>query len=212
MTKLLVLTFLPALAACNGSYGGAPLALDVLSRAPLGEGGAGKLAALSAAADLSAATVMFSASYGIGGEAGQASGTVVARDGGFWFEPGRNPTSQLLLAPGESFDGGGGSSWELGAYLQLAGRVAASSLAHAGDGFDLYQDAKASLVSFTGGTAGKSVRYDDALEVALKSRNAAGVETETLVYAVPGKGPVALELREGGAVGGTFKVYVNLGN
>src|SRR5689334_6499295 len=46
--------------------------------------------------------VLYSASYGIGGEAAQASGVVVQRDGHFFFKQTDMPGRNLLLPPGFS--------------------------------------------------------------------------------------------------------------
>src|SRR4051812_3428239 len=44
--------------------------------------------------------ISFAASYGVGGEAAQARGTVVQRDGRYYFRQDANPTMNLLLPPG----------------------------------------------------------------------------------------------------------------
>src|SRR4051812_2791527 len=55
-------------------------------------------------------SVYYSASYGTSGEAGQAAGTLVDRDGKFFFKQEKNPTGQLLLPPGLVFNSGSDES------------------------------------------------------------------------------------------------------
>ena len=152
---------------------------------------------------------MFSASYGSeGGEAGQAKGRLVAgANGDLFFKLEENPTNQLLYAPGlATFTGV--SLFNLTKYADLINRV---SFAENGgterSGKAVYESASASVVDFQGGTAGASASYSDTMELVLKRKNHDSI-SETKVYFAKGVGPVALEFREGGLVGGTFKTYI----
>jgi len=153
--------------------------------------------------------VMFSASYGSqGGEAGQAKGRLVAgANGDLFFKLEDNPTNQLLYAPGLA-KMSGVSLFNLTQYADLINRV---SFAEAGgtdrSGQAVYESASGSVVDFRGGTAGSSTSYSDTMELVLKRKNRDS-SSETKVYFAKGVGPVALEFREGGAVGGTFKIYI----
>ncbi len=155
--------------------------------------------------------VLYSASYGIGGEAGQASGRVVKDQGRFWFRQDDNTTMQLLLPPGLPLNSSAGHSlWDLGAYMQLINRVAFSDPNESSKtATDVYASKPdAAIVDFKGGTAGQSVTYADALEVAFTRT----VENRSLsnwkVYYGKGIGPVALEFREDMSPTGTFKFYL----
>jgi len=61
---------------------------------------------------------------------------------------------------------------------------------------------------FRGGTAGKQVTYNDALEVALNRASDRGTYSNVKVYYAKGTGPVALEFRENSQPTGTFKFYL----
>lgn len=195
--------------------GTGPLAINVLQRTPLGAGERGTFseglteAAPSPLAD--GVEVYFAASYGTEGEAGQARGRLTARNDGLYFVQEANPTGQLMLAPGQIFSKGDDSLWEFGSYMQLLTDVARDSLAKGSGRYAMYDQVELSRVSFDGGTAQRHVRYDDAVEVSLQATSAAGVTTNTLIYFLEGRGPVAMEFRENGAVGGTFKMYVGSG-
>lgn len=113
--------------------------------------------------------VMFSASYGVGGEAGQARGVLVERDGGLYYKQLDNPTSQLLLPPGLRFNGDSAvSKWEMRSYIELVNKTAlAFGYATGVAPKPQYASIAASLVDFDGGTAGRTVKYKDALELVL---------------------------------------------
>jgi hypothetical protein len=159
--------------------------------------------------------VMFSASYGSGGgEAGQSRGVLVqGEDGGLYYKQQQNTTTQLLLPPGLSFRSSGGSStslWEMKSYLDLINRVAFAEASYgdeAGQGTEVYSALSAYTVDFEGGTAGSAVSYQDAMELKLEKENR-GSRSNVSVYFAKGVGAVALEFRETGSVGGTFKVYI----
>jgi|GEM_PF-2650444 len=193
------------------------LQIDVSNRRPISEGsssqGAGQYARANSyysANNLKAGMpVMFSASYGgEGGEAGQAKGRLVSgANGDLFFKLEDNPTNQLLYAPGLA-EMSGVSLFNLTKYADLINRV---SFAEAGgtdrSGQAVYESASASVVDFRGGTAGSSASYSDTMELVLKRKNRDS-SSETKVYFAKGVGPVALEFREGGMVGGTFKIYI----
>lgn len=154
--------------------------------------------------------VLYSASYGMGGEAGQAAGTLVYRDGRFWFKQQKNPTGQLLLPPGLTLSSNADHSlWDVGAYMELVNRVAFSDpnqVSHTAN--DIYGKPDAALVDFDGGTAGSSVTYRNALEIVFKKQVANRSDSEMKVYYAKGIGPVALEFRENLTPAGTFKLYI----
>jgi hypothetical protein len=157
--------------------------------------------------------VMFSVSYGSsGGEAGQARGVLVDKDGGLFFEQQENTTNQMLLPPGLAWDNGsdGVSLWDMRGYLDLINRVAFSEATAYGDApnKDVYAQTSAYQVDFEGGTAGGSVGYKDAMELKLEKSNPDSSKSNVSVYFAKGVGAVALEFRETGSVGGTFKLYV----
>lgn len=154
--------------------------------------------------------VLYSASYGIGGEAAQARGTLVERDGRFVFKQSANPSSNLLQPPGLPFNGGTDVSlWDLGAYMDLVNRVAFSDPNNASKtSSDVYGKPEAALVDFAGGTAGETVEYSDALEVVYQKQVYGRSDSNLRVYYAKGIGPVALEFRENLQPSGTFKVYV----
>jgi hypothetical protein len=157
--------------------------------------------------------VLFSASYGIGGEAAQAEGVVVEKNGHFFYQQQGNPSSNLLLPPGLSLDSQDGVSlWDLGAYMDLINRVAFSqSNASWATSNDVWSSPQAAMVDFRGGTAGQSVFYQDALEVDFsKSFDGRGSTANWSVYYGKNIGPVALEFNEDMEPAGTFKFY--LGN
>jgi len=154
--------------------------------------------------------VLYSASYGIGGEAAQASGEVVEKDGHFYFKQQSNPSGNLLLPPGLTFNSGNQLSlWDLGAYMDLVNRVAFSQSNESWTtSSNVYDKPQAAMVDFRGGTAGSSVFYQDALEVEF-SRNVTGRSSSGWkVYYGKGIGPVALEFREDMSPSGTFKFYL----
>lgn len=154
--------------------------------------------------------VYYSASYGVGGEAGQAEGTIVERNGRFWFKQRSNPTGQLLLPPGLPLNSGSDiSMWDVGAYMDLINRVAFSEPNKASkSATPVYSKPAAAIVDFVGGTAGKSVSYTDALEVVFTKNTFNRSKSESRIYYSKGIGPVALEFREDSSVGGTFKFYL----
>lgn len=157
--------------------------------------------------------VMFSASYGAsGGEAGQSRGVLVEKNGGLFYEQQDNTTNQLLLPPGLPFNNGsnGVSLWDMRAYLDLINRVAFSEATSYGEApnKDVYAQVSAYQVDFEGGTAGRTVDYKDAMELKLEKGNPDNSKSNVSVYFAKGVGAVALEFRESGLVGGTFKIYV----
>lgn len=157
--------------------------------------------------------MMFSVSYGAsGGEAGQSRGVLVEKDGGLFYEQQDNPTNQLLLPPGLTFNNGsdGVSLWDMRAYLDLINRVAFSESGAHGEtpAKDVYAQVSAYQVDFEGGTAGRTVDYKDAMELKLEKSNPDSSKSNVSVYFAKGVGAVALEFRETGMVGGTFKIYV----
>ncbi len=157
--------------------------------------------------------VMFSASYGIGGEAAQAEGVVVEKNGRFYYQQQGNPSSNLLLPPGLSLDSQDGVSlWDLGAYMDLINRVAFSqSNSSYATSNDVWSSPQAAMVDFRGGTAGQSVLYSDALEVDFAKTLTDNSSTANWsVYYGKNIGPVALEFNENLEPAGTFKFY--LGN
>jgi len=153
--------------------------------------------------------VLFSASYGKG-EAAQASGVVVEKNGRFYFQMKSNPSSNLLLPPGLSFNSNNQTSlWDLQAYMELINRVAFSepnSASHTTH--DIYDRPDAALVDFRGGTAGQEVTYTDAMEVGFTKSIGNRSQSDLKVYYGRGVGPVALEFTENMAPSGTFKFYL----
>ncbi len=154
--------------------------------------------------------VLYSASYGVGGEAGQASGTIVRDGGRFWFKQKNNPTGQLLLPPGMTLNSNAAHSlWDIGEYLELVNRVAFSDPNQVSKtANEVYGKPEAATVDFEGGTAGASVTYTDALEVVFKKQVANRSDSEMKVYYARGIGPVAVEFRENLTPAGTFKIYI----
>ncbi len=155
--------------------------------------------------------VMYSVSYGTQGEAGQARGVVIEKDGRFWFKQQANPTGQLLLPPGQVINSNNEHSmWDIGSYMELVNRVAFSApSANYHTANDVYSTApEAALVDFTGGTAGQSVHYKGALEVVFKHSVSGRSKSEWKAYYSKGIGPVALEFREDKSPSGVFKFYL----
>jgi hypothetical protein len=154
--------------------------------------------------------VAYSASYGVGGEAAQARGVIVEKDGHFYFKQSANPSMNLLLPPGSNGNGGGVSLWDIGAYMDLVNRVAFSDPNKASKtANDVYEATpQAFVVDFEGGTAGESVKYKDALEVSFSRSVGNRSDSKLSVYYAKGIGPVALEFRENMLPAGTFKFYV----
>lgn len=154
--------------------------------------------------------VLYSTSYGINGEAGQAAGVIVKKGDKFYFKQKKNPTGQLLLPPGMPFNGNVEHSlWDIGAYMDLVNRVVFSEPNTASKtSSDVYGKPEAALVDFKGGTAGSSVTYTDALEVGFTRSVSKASKSDWKVYYAKGIGPVALEFRETMSPSGTFKFYV----
>jgi hypothetical protein len=149
--------------------------------------------------------VSFSASYGVGGEAAQARGTLVQQNGKFLFRQEANPGGNLLLPPGLAFNSGSGISlWDIGAYMDLINRVAFDT---GGDHDALYDGTAAALVDFTGGTASTSFSYTDAMEVRLH-KNLNGATSNFQAYYAKGTGPVALTFEEDTVPAGNFQFYL----
>ena len=152
----------------------------------------------------------FSASYGMGGEAAQASGVLVEQNGKFWFQQQANPGSNLLLPPGLPLNNDTGVSlWDIGAYMQLVNNVVFSQTSTTGASMNqVYGDPQTYLCDFSGGTAGNEVSYTDALEADF-SRSIAGQSNSSFkAYYAKGIGPVALEFEEDMEPAGTFKLYL----
>lgn len=202
-----------------GSDASEPLSISVSNRRPIAEVSSPSHAGTYAKANnyygysanqlKAGMKVLFSASYGSdGGEAGQSRGVLVEKNGGLYYKQLDNTTTQLLLPPGLSFDGGssGTSLWEMKNYLDLINRVAFSEASH-GPSKDVYTKLSAYAVDFEGGTANSSVGYKDSLELKLEKSNEDS-RSNVSVYFAKGVGAVALEFRETGAVGGTFKIYI----
>ncbi len=154
--------------------------------------------------------VLYSASYGVGGEAGQASGTIVKKEGRFWFKQKENPTGQLLLPPGMTLNSNADHSlWDIGEYLELVNRVAFSDPNQVSKtANEVYGRPEAAIVDFQGGTASKTVSYKEAMEVVFKKATANRSDSEMKVYYARGVGPVAVEFRENMTPAGTFKIYI----
>lgn len=154
--------------------------------------------------------VSFSASYGVGGEAAQARGTLVQQDGRFYFRQDANPSMNLLLPPGLPLNAGTDVSlWDVGAYMELINRVAfsQSNMASSSEN-DVYSKPQAYLVDFDGGTAGSTVKYSDAMEVDFNKSLESGANSNFQAYYAKGVGPVALEFQENSEPQGTFKFYL----
>jgi len=120
---------------------------------------------------------------------------------------------QLLLPPGLPHNGGASgrrSLWEMNSYLHLINRIvfgeAQSSASHRKQA--VYAADAGYLVDFTGGTAGRNASYKDAMEIKLEKQNRGSSKSNVSVYFAKGTGAVALEFRETGSVGGTFKMYI----
>lgn len=154
--------------------------------------------------------VAFSASYGIGGEAGQSRGVLVEREDGLYYEQENNVTTQLLLPPGLALNSGTKVSlWEFRSFAELVCQVV-----FAADGSGSY-DARnqkyafkgAAKVDFDGGTAGRKFSVPNALEIKLSQTTKAGAKADFNAYFAPGKGLKAFEFTESGAPQGTFKIY-----
>jgi hypothetical protein len=209
--------------------GSAPLEMTVSNRRPISEASDFTRAGLYArsnnyygyAANLlkPGMRVMYSASYGASGqEAGQSRGTLEqGADGGLYFRQEDNTTSQMMLPPGLAWDNGGEgvSLWEMKSYLDLINRVAfaeASAARAPGEtpnaGPAVYSALSAYQVDFEGGTAGQTVDYRDAMELTLQKSPGNGTKSDVSVYFAKGIGAVALEFKESGSVGGTFKIYI----
>ncbi len=154
--------------------------------------------------------VAYSASYGVGGEAGQAWGTLVADGDHFWFRQEDNPTQQLLLPPGLTFDSSASHSlWDFKQYMALVNRVAYSVANESSmTSSDVYGNPAAALVDFKGGTAGVMMSYKDALEIVYNRKVEDRSNSNLSVYYGKGVGPVALEFSEDKSPSGTFKVYL----
>lgn len=155
--------------------------------------------------------VMFSASYGAGGgEAGQARGVLVqGENGDLYFKPEANTTTQLMLAPGQTFEQNRGSSlWNISQYLELVNQVAFNDgLTKSGAPGETYTKVGAALVDFTGGTASRQVTYQDVLELNFV-KGERGIQSKVDAFYSKATGAVAMEFRETGLAAGTFKLYI----
>ena len=207
----------------DSDFGGELLAIDVSNRRPITEvaspARAGEYAKGNAYYGYASnmlkpgMKVLFSASYGAtGGEAGQSRGVLVAGDNGdLFYKQESNTTSQLLLAPGLPFRSNGGGSgtslWNMTEYVNLVNRVAFGEASKSGASTEVYTQTSAWKVDFRGGTAGRQVSYADAMELSLEKKNPDSVSNVSLYFA-QNIGAVAMEFRETGTTGGTFKIYI----
>jgi hypothetical protein len=224
MGTLALLTFVGCAPAEEGAdFGGDLLAIDVSNRRPIAEvaspARAGEYAKGNAYYGYAAnmlkpgMKVLFSASYGAaGGEAGQSRGVLVeGENGDLFYKQESNTTTQLLLAPGLPFRSSGGASgtslWNLTEYVNLVNQVAFGEASKAGSPTEVYAQTSAWKVDFKGGTAGRQVSYADAMELSLEKKNPDSVSNVSLYFA-QNIGAVAMEFRETGAPGGTFKIYI----
>lgn len=146
--------------------------------------------------------VWYSASYGQG-EAGQAFGELAADGDKLFFVQQGMPTHQLMLAPGlAGFSGK--SLWEFKRYFNTVCSVAFGQGARGPD----YQSIKAEKISMSGGTAGGSVAWQDALQISLRSSGHGGI-SETVIIFAKGLGPRVVEFSENTMPAGTAKVYIS---
>lgn len=146
--------------------------------------------------------VYYSASYD-NGEAGQAFGELQADGGKHWFVQEGMQTTQAMFAPGlGEFEGR--SLWEFNRYFKLMCSVAFGKGLMGPD----YDSVSAAKTNMTGGTAGGSVRYDDALKITLKKSTYGGKTDVTIIFA-KGKGPRVMEFSETNMPSGTAKVYID---
>lgn len=154
--------------------------------------------------------VMYSASYGVGGEAAQAWGKLVSANGGLFFKQLENPSNNLLVAPGAPHSSSGGSNaslWDFEAYSHLVHRVGFGGYA-TGANRAIYSGLSAAIVNFSGKTAGEGTRtYSEALEISLTNKNQDGSTTRTKIWLSKGCGVIGMEYTENGSVGGTSKMY-----
>jgi len=164
--------------------------------------------------------VYYAISYGAAGaETGQGRGVLVeGENGGLFFRQTGNPTTQLTLAPGRPFNNGsnGTSLWEFRQYQQLINRIAFAGNTYQGRSpahwqQPVYSQMGARKVDFRGGTAGRETNYRDVLEIRLSATNPDRSTTNVKIYYAKGIGPISLEFTETGAVGGSFRMYVNRG-
>lgn len=190
-----------------------PMYINVLSRQSVDSNNRSNVSAQFFAANPPATTgttVMYSASYGIGGEAGQAWGKLQETPDGVFFNQMDNTTTQLLLPPGMPFQNSssGPSLWEFKSYLKMLGDVAKAHFYDDKSSSEMYSNLQTSEVSFTAETAGQSAQYNDALELKLTKNNVGGSTSNFTVYMVKDVGPVAMEFSENGSTDGTFKLYI----
>lgn len=157
--------------------------------------------------------VAFSASYGIGGEAGQTWGVLTEKDGGLYFEQ-KNTTTlsqQGMQPPGLPFSKYNGVSlWEFRSYMKLICRIAFAQNAQGehSEAAKRYSSISAAKVDMRAGTAGQSFNYSNLLELKLSNTNRAGVKSDFQVFFGEGSGVRTLEFREKGSPEGTFKLYI----
>lgn len=146
--------------------------------------------------------VWFSASYDFG-EAGQAAG-VLEKDGDkVFFNQQGNTTTQMMVGPGVgAFTGR--SLWEFNRYFKMVCSIAFGKGRNGPD----YTSIKAEKVSMTGGTAGGSVSYQDALKLSLQKTTNGGKSDVVMIF-VKGLGPRVVEFRETNMPAGTSKVYID---
>ena len=163
--------------------------------------------------------IFFSTSYGLGGEAGQGRGRLVAADDGLFYAQEGNPTTQLLLAPGlpfnRAFSGGNSSQslWEFKQYLAMVNWVVFGEEQAAGLNLaankameETYNVIRARVVDFTGSTGGGSASYSDALELTYRSQ-IGSCKSDLLVLLAKSVGVVGIEFQENCSPAGTFKMY-----
>ncbi len=150
--------------------------------------------------------VWFSGSYGSEGEAGQAYGSIVKRSIGgrdvFLYHQKGMTTYQGMNPPGLAAMSGE-SRWDLSRYQRLLADIAfGRGSAHGPQ----YQRVEGEVIGqLSGGTAGGSVAYGEALKLTLVNNQ---TQTKTIIIFVKNQGPRMMEFREQGSVAGTAKVYI----
>lgn len=137
--------------------------------------------------------VLYATSADTEDEAGQASGVLVKRGTGLFFEQ-RKSHNIVFYAPGVTSTVPQVSAWEFKAYFELICRVA----------FDIdglkgamrYDAVSAEIVDLEGETAGLAVSHKNILHVKLKRLSDGKIATEVSVFLKKGFGVVGLEFVE----------------
>lgn len=148
---------------------------------------------------------------GADAELGQASGNLVARDGGIFFDqkqqferaipPGVGPSPRPASGYTEK------STWEFRSYLSAVCSVA----------FNLdqampqspYQKISAEIVAAEFGTAGLKAAASDLFHLSLSGRTDHGIDAKMDIYLKKGFGLVALEYYQSGPETLLFHLYIN---